>query len=95
MRLPKKFGGPSRGFAFADFTTAKEAAQAMESLKDTHLLGRRLVIEYAAQDAASAEEEIERMQEKVGKQSQTMAAQTYRDANKRRKFDINAGKDEE
>ncbi|KAI5807657.1 hypothetical protein DFH27DRAFT_547203 [Peziza echinospora] len=95
VRLPKKFGGPSRGFAFADFTTAKEAAQAMESLKDTHLLGRRLVIEYAAQDAASAEEEIERMQEKVGKQSQTMAAQTYRDANKRRKFDINAGQDEE
>ncbi|KAK7205141.1 multiple RNA-binding domain-containing protein 1 [Myxozyma melibiosi] len=76
VRLPRKFDNTARGFAFAEFVSAKEAEAAMEALAGVHLLGRRLVLQYAAQDAASAEEEIERMQKKVRKQvaGETMAS---------------------
>ena len=50
VRLPKKFDSSTRGFAFADFATAREAENALVALKDTHLLGRRLVLEFAAED---------------------------------------------
>lgn len=69
IRMPKKLGNRTRGFAFADFVTAREAANAIEALKDTHLLGRRLVLDYALQDAQDAEEEIERMTQKASRQS--------------------------
>lgn len=69
LRLPRKFNNSgARGFAFAEFLTAKEAANAMASLQGTHLLGRRLVMEYAQADAVDAEEEIARMEKKVRKQ---------------------------
>lgn len=68
VRLPKKFNKTARGFAFAEFITAKEAENAMSALQGTHLLGRRLVMEYAQADAGSAEEEIARMEAKVRKQ---------------------------
>lgn len=71
VRMPKKFhsaGGSGRGFAFAEFITAKEAENAIASLQGTHLLGRRLVMEYAQADAVNAEEEIARMEKKVRKQ---------------------------
>ena len=38
--------GGHRGFAFVEFETAGEAAVAKEALGNTHLYGRRLVIEY-------------------------------------------------
>lgn len=88
VRMPKKFGGPSRGFAFAEFITPKEAATAMDALRDTHLLGRKLVLEYASHDAADAEEEIARMTKKVEKQSHMVAMQNLRDSSKRRKFEM-------
>lgn len=69
IRMPTKVGNRTRGFAFAEFVTARDAANAMESLKDTHLLGRRLVLDYAQQDAGDAEEEIDRMTKKAGKQT--------------------------
>ncbi|UPR01955.1 multiple RNA-binding domain-containing protein [Chloropicon primus] len=47
LRLPKKFDGSHRGFVFVDFLTAKEAKNAFQQLSGVHLLGRRLVIEYA------------------------------------------------
>lgn len=47
VRIPKKMGGNHRGFAFVDFSTAQEAANAMTALKSTHLYGRHLVIEWA------------------------------------------------
>eukprot|EP01038_Epipyxis_sp_PR26KG_P009552 gene9552-12865_t len=50
VRIPKKMGGDHRGFAFIDFSTSQEAASAMASLKNTHLYGRHLVIEYAKDD---------------------------------------------
>lgn len=39
-----------RGFAFVDFLSHKEAVNAMENVNGTHLYGRRLVCEWAAQD---------------------------------------------
>jgi multiple RNA-binding domain-containing protein 1 len=50
VRLPKKFDGSHRGFAFVEYLTNKEAAVAMKSLSRTHLYGRHLVIEWAAED---------------------------------------------
>ena len=47
VRLPKKFDGNHRGFAFVDYVSSKEAAEAMKALSRTHLYGRHLVIEWA------------------------------------------------
>ena len=49
-RLPKKFDGTHRGFAFVDFASAAEAKTAISSISGTHLYGRRLVLEYAAEE---------------------------------------------
>ena len=55
VRLPKKYDGGHRGFAFVEFTGAKEALNAMKALASTHLYGRHLVIEWAAETAAETE----------------------------------------
>jgi multiple RNA-binding domain-containing protein 1 len=56
-RLPKKFDGSHRGFAFVEFASAGEAKNAMSAVSGTHLYGRRLVIEWASEeDQASLEE---------------------------------------
>lgn len=47
VRMPKKFNGQHRGFAFIEFLTNAEAASAMEALAATHLYGRHLVLEWA------------------------------------------------
>ena len=47
VRLPKKFDGNHRGFAFIEFVSGKEAAAAMNALSRTHLYGRHLVLEWA------------------------------------------------
>lgn len=39
-----------RGFAFVDFLSHQEAVNAMEAIAGTHLYGRRLVTEWAAQE---------------------------------------------
>ena len=75
VRVPKKMDRAARGFAFADFTTPKEAESAMDALKDTHLLGRRLVLDFADEDPENAEAEIEKMQQKVGAQVNRVALQ--------------------
>lgn len=75
VRMPKKFDSSTRGFAFAEFAAAREAENAMDALKDTHLLGRRLVLEFAAEEAVDPEQEIEKMQQKVGKQADKVALQ--------------------
>ena len=49
-RLPKKFDGNHRGFAFVELSTKREASAALEALRGTHLYGRRLTIERAAED---------------------------------------------
>jgi multiple RNA-binding domain-containing protein 1 len=87
LRIPKKFDHSTRGFAFADFITAREAENALEALKDTHLLGRRLVLEFAAADPLDAEEEIEKMEKKTRSQVNKVALQKLTGAG-RKKFNI-------
>lgn len=71
VRVPKKFDKSARGFAFVEFSLLKEAESAMSQLEGVHLLGRRLVMQYAELDAADAEAEIEKMTKKVKKQIDT------------------------
>jgi multiple RNA-binding domain-containing protein 1 len=87
VRVPHKFDHSARGFAFADFITAREAENALEALKDTHLLGRRLVLEFASDDPLDAEEEIEKMQKKVGNQVNKVALENLTGRG-RKKFNI-------
>ena len=47
VRLPKKYDGNHRGFAFVEFLTSQEASNAMDALARTHLYGRHLVLEWA------------------------------------------------
>jgi len=46
-RLPKKYDGNHRGYAFVEFVTKQEARNALEGVGGVHLYGRRLVVEYA------------------------------------------------
>lgn len=87
VRLPKKFDSSTRGFAFADFVTAREAENAMDALRDTHFLGRRLVLDFAAEDAIDAEEELEKMQQKMGRQADKVALRKLTGTG-RRKFNV-------
>lgn len=87
VRVPKKFDTSTRGFAFAEFVSAKEAENALDALKDTHLLGRRLVLEFAAEEAIDPEVEIAKMQKKVGKQADKVALQRLTGTG-RKKFNI-------
>lgn len=53
LRLPKKMSGtgPHRGFAFIDYENKSDAKKAFEAMcHSTHLYGRRLVLEWAAQE---------------------------------------------
>lgn len=86
VRLPKKFDNTRKGYAFAEFTTPREAHSAIGALRDTHLLGRRLVLDFAAGEAEDPEKEIEKMQQKVGKQSNNMALRKLTAASERKKF---------
>ena len=95
VRLPKKLDNSTRGFAFANFVSAREAENAVEALRDTHLLGRRLVLEAAEEDALDPEVEIERMQQKVSKQSDKVALQqAIAGAARRSKFEGGDGVDQ-
>ncbi|CAM9214696.1 unnamed protein product [Chrysoparadoxa australica] len=47
VRMPKKFDGSHRGFAFVEFLTPQEALSAYTALASTHLYGRHLVLEWA------------------------------------------------
>jgi multiple RNA-binding domain-containing protein 1 len=59
-RLPKKFDGTHRGFAFVELTTKREATAALDALRGTHLYGRRLTVERAAED-----DDVARVREKT------------------------------
>ncbi|KAK3488853.1 uncharacterized protein B0T23DRAFT_413957 [Neurospora hispaniola] len=75
LRIPKKFNQSSRGFAFAEFSTAKEALNAFNSLKDTHVLGRRLVIDFAQAEDIDPEDQIAAMEKKTRAQVNKVALQ--------------------
>lgn len=87
VRVPRKIDNSTRGFAFADFVTAREAENAINALKDTHLLGRRLVLDFAAEDEVDPEQEIEKMKEKAGKQANKVAVQKLTSSS-RKKFNL-------
>lgn len=89
VRVPKKFDQSTRGFAFADFVTAKEAENAMEALANTHLLGRRLVLDFAAGDSIDPEEEIEALERKMGQQIEMVNLSKITGASRKR-FNIEA-----
>lgn len=84
-----------RGFAFAEFESPREAENCIKSLRDTHLLGRKLVLDYAEAEAVDAEEEIAKMQKKIGGQVNKVALQklTAGKGSARQKFEI--GEDNE
>lgn len=92
VRVPRKPDSTARGFAFADFVTAREAENALNALKDTHLLGRRLVLDFADAEAVDAEEEIEKMQRKVGRQVNKVALQQLTGGGRKK---VNIGNDED
>lgn len=56
VRLPKRFDGRHRGFAFVKFAAKRDAASAVEALKHAHFYGRHLVIDYADE---AAEDEVD------------------------------------
>ncbi|KLU81285.1 multiple RNA-binding domain-containing protein 1 [Magnaporthiopsis poae ATCC 64411] len=92
VRVPKNFGNRTRGFAFAEFTTPKEAENALNALGNTHLLGRKLVLEFAEAEAVDAEEEIAKMQKKTEGQVNKVALQKLIGRGARQKVTI--GKDD-
>lgn len=61
VRVPKKFDRSARGFAFVEFATLKEAKTAMDQLQGVHLLGRRLVLDFASLETEDVEDEIEKL----------------------------------
>ncbi|CAJ1934458.1 unnamed protein product [Cylindrotheca closterium] len=79
VRLPKKFDGSHRGFAFVDFVTSKEAQEAMSSLSRTHLYGRHLVLEWATNE----DQDVEMLREKAKRDTSPFPAKPQ---NKRIKF---------
>lgn len=95
VRVPKKFDKSARGFAFVEFLLPKEAENAMDQLQGVHLLGRRLVMQYAESDAVDAEEEIARMTKKVRKQVATSEMSTLRGSGGRRKLNMDDENEDE
>jgi len=58
LRLPRKFDGAHRGFAFVELTTRAEAREAFAAVGQTHLYGRRLVTEWANEEDGTGAEEV-------------------------------------
>lgn len=94
VRVPKKFDRSARGFGFADFVSAREAENAMDALKNTHLLGRKLVLEFANEEAIDAEQEIQQIEKKVGEQMDRIKLQKLTGAG-RKKFTVGAQDEED
>jgi multiple RNA-binding domain-containing protein 1 len=93
VRVPKKFDHSTRGFAFADFVSAKEAQNAIAALTNTHLLGRRLVLEFASGGAIDPEDEIRVMEQRVSQQTNIVNLSKMTGSG-RKKFTVDARDDE-
>ena len=75
VRLPKKFDGSHRGFAFVEYLTGKEALAAMNALSRTHLYGRHLVLEWASvEEETGSAKNMERLREKAKRDASGAAA---------------------
>ena len=51
VRLPTKASGGHRGFAFIEYISHEDAANALNTLQNTHLYGRRLVLDWGKEDS--------------------------------------------
>ncbi|KAJ2484092.1 Multiple RNA-binding domain-containing protein 1, partial [Coemansia sp. RSA 2052] len=81
-----------RGFAFVEFLTPQEAQHVLDTMKDTHLYGRHLVIDWAEE-----ENSLQAIREKVGRQFAKDAGDNPATAGKRRKIeaDLERGGEED
>lgn len=93
VRLPRKFDNSARGFAFAEFVTAKEAENAMDALSSTHLLGRKLVLDFAEGDSTDPEAEILAMEKKI-QGHQSVLTHHRLTGSARTKFTMDAARDD-
>jgi multiple RNA-binding domain-containing protein 1 len=50
VRVPKRYDGRARGFAFVEYERPQDAASARRALRAAHLYGRHLVIDWADAD---------------------------------------------
>ncbi|KAJ1942278.1 Multiple RNA-binding domain-containing protein 1, partial [Linderina macrospora] len=89
VRLPKKFSGGHRGFAFVEFLTPQEAQHVLDTVKDTHLYGRHLVLDWAEE-----ENSLSAIREKVGRQFAKDSGDQGA-GSKRRKIEMGGGSDDE
>ena len=55
LRMPKKFSGGHRGYAFVEYVLPHEAEEANLRLASTHLYGRHLVCSWATTEEADGE----------------------------------------
>ena len=55
LRMPRKFDGTPRGFAFVEYASKQEATAALEGLSATHFFGRHLVLERAKENESVEE----------------------------------------
>ena len=90
VRMPKKYDNSARGFAFADFVTSKEAKNAIEALSNTHLLGRKLVLDFAEGNVEDPEEVIKAMEKKAGRQKHLTNVNKMMTGSTRKKFNVDA-----
>lgn len=60
----------------------------MAALRNTHFLGRRLVLAFAQMETDDPEEELEKMQQKVEAQANKVALQRLTGGNQRKKFNV-------
>ncbi|KAM0754854.1 RNA-binding domain-containing protein [Meredithblackwellia eburnea MCA 4105] len=61
VRVPRKMDHKTRGFAFLDFATRRDAEAAFSALEHTHVLGRHLVLQWADE----GEGEVDKLREKA------------------------------
>ncbi|CUM64715.1 uncharacterized protein PRCAT00002325001 [Priceomyces carsonii] len=92
VRVPKKFDRSARGFAFVEFSTSREAETAIDRLQGVHLLGRKLVMNFAEQESEDPDAAITKMTERVKKQMATRELAATRLAGKGK---IDIGEEEE
>ncbi|CAO3643623.1 unnamed protein product [Mucor fragilis] len=87
LRMPKKFNGGHRGFAFLDFLTKQEAKNVYDNMGNIHLYGRHLVLEWAQE-----EDNVDSLREKTGKHY-SKEEQIGGRVNKRQKVDLDGDDD--
>jgi len=90
VRVPKRYDGRARGFAFVEYLTGKEALAAMNSLSRTHLYGRHLVLEWASvEEENDSGKNMERLRDKAKRDAAGTAASMANQQRKNKKIRFN------